>query len=486
VPERVSASVVKLLLALCAFFATGFAALGAYVYRTHARVQVLQAELGQKHELQQRMMEAVPSDHCLFPHFKNSVGYVFNPFLKEGTLWGSGAPYAINPFGLRGAPFGPRPAGRRRIVLVGDSWFFGWKMTEADKLQAHLQGLFKNVPWDVITVALPGWNVRSQAAFVNGHIRYLDPDVIVWSICQNDTWDVGGVVPPGTLGNVISAQNADPDGNAITLINRGLPVLPFEARRQRQNLALMAEVRARFGVPVLAAAVDFPPAEWAATMEGTSFDLPVQFIPPRYRTDARAVLSPLDSHPTPWLLQSMALGYAARLVDMGILPAESLKDADPEVLAEWRANGTLPDRAQVDRHLQAVASGLLAAYSTPADFQRVAAGIMDEGGRMGRHGLVHLNVPPGRGSVRFEFEAADYTPRFARQVTLAVRDMEGRETSTTRAFSGQRQRVVCDLALPPGPSRVPAYEIEWAFNYDECDYPTRCFSGHLARVSSGK
>jgi len=485
VTERTSPRLVSLLLALCAFFATGFAALGAYVYRTQARTRALQAELGQKRELQQRAMEAVPTDQCLYPHFKNSVGYVFNPFMKEGTLWGDGTPFPITPLGLRGAPFGPRTPGRKRLVLVGDSWFFGWKLKEGDKLAAHLQALFKDVAWDVITVAVPGWNVRSEAAFVSGHIRYVDPDVIVWAICQNDTWDVGGVVPPGALASSISPQNADPDGNAFALINRGLPALPFEVRRQRENLALMAEVRARYGVPVLAAALDFPRAEWEATLEGTSFGLPVIFIPPRYRNDPRSFIAEHDSHPTPWLLHFMALGYAARLVDMGLLPAEVLKDADPEVLAEWRRfNAAPPDRAQVDRDLRAAAALLPSDYAAAPDFQRVAAGILDEGGRMARHGLVHLQVPPGRAAVRFEFEAADYTPRFARQVKLAVRNMEGRETVLTRTFSGARQRVACDLALPGGPSRVPAYEIEWWFNYDECDFPTRCFSAHLGRVTS--
>ena len=57
---------------------------------------------------------------------------------------------------------GPEP----RIVIVGDSRVFGWKLSDAERLQVALQDTLERIApnqrFEVVTVALPGWNVDAE------------------------------------------------------------------------------------------------------------------------------------------------------------------------------------------------------------------------------------------------------------------------------------------------------------------------------------
>lgn len=483
--ERTATSLIKLLLALSAFFATGLFALGAYVYRSHASTRFLQAELVQKQELQRTFLKQLPSDQCLFPHFKNAVAFCFNPFIGQATLWGApGHPYPVNLLGLRGPAVALPAPGRRRIVLVGDSFYFGWKLTEEEKLGSALQRLLKDLPYDVVTMAVPGWNVRSEAAFLKGTFNTLRPDVIVWEVCPNDTWDVGGVIPPASLSWDFSPQNREPETNAFNAMNTPLPVLPAILARQKENLGLIDAVRREYGVTVLAAPTEIPPALWGLLAQQAGVHLPVHFIPDKFKWDRRALISESDSHPTSWATEHFALGYAAKLVDMGVLPAFPMTPDQQEQLQEWKAvNAVAVGPADLDRDVRELGQTLPETFTTEADFRRVVAGYMWEG-RLGRHGIVHLRVPAGRADVTFVVEPLPQVPRFQRQMQVAVRDFEARETVTSRDIPSSAGRVSLSFPLPTGTSRFPFYEVEWRFNYDDCDYPNRCFSARLVSISS--
>ena len=59
-----------------------------------------------------------------------------------------------------------------------------------------------------------------------------------------------------------------------------------------------------------------------------------------------------------------------------------------------------------------------------------------------------------------------------------------RRPTSTRPFSGAAQRVALRGALPAAASRYPVYEVEWRFNYDECEGPTRCTAARLVGLRS--
>jgi hypothetical protein len=462
-------------------------ALAAYLWRHQREIRETSAQLRQKAELQVRAVQYLPSDQCLYPHAKTAIGYVLNPFMGKGTLWApKDRPYAINSWGLRGAEIGPKAAGRKRVVLLGDSWFFGWLIGDDDRLESHLRRVVKGAPVEFVTVAVPGWNVRSEAAFLESHMRELDPDAVVWEICPNDTWQVGAVIPPGALSWGFSPQNTDLDGNAFTQINNPLPLMPYVVDRHLENLARMDEVQSRFGVPVLAAPVDIPSADWGFLTRKHGHSLAVRFVPRVFAGDRKGWISDVDSHPTPWMNERLALGYATKLAAMGVVSAPDLDAGQQAIVREWESyNAARPSDEEIEAQIRSVMEQVPAGYATNADFAHVAAGA-DRGGIMGRRGLLYVHAA-GSGSspaVAIDVEVGAYAARYPRELAVSVRSFERAEATAATAFSGAAQRVALRVPAPAAPSRYPVYEVEWRFNYDECPEPTRCAAGRLVSVRS--
>ena len=477
----------NLLLAACAVFGVATVALATYLWRHERDIRERSAQLRQKAELQVRAMQYLPSDQCLYPHAKTAIGYVFNPFMTKGTLWApKDRPYAINSWGLRGGEIGRKAAGRKRVVLLGDSWFFGWLIGDDDRLESHLRRVTKSAPVEFVTVAVPGWNVRSEAAFLASHMRELDPDAVLWEICPNDTWQVGAVIPPGGLSWGFSPQNADLDGNAFTQINNPLPLMPYVVDRHLENLARMDEVQARFGVPVLAAPVDIPPSDWGFLTRKSGRSLPVRFVPRVFAGDRKGWISDVDSHPTAWMNERLAVGYATKLAAMGVVPAPDLDAGQQAIVREWESyNSQPPSEQEIESQIRSVMEQVPAGYATEADFARVAAGA-DPAGTMGRRGLVYVHAS-GAGSspaVAIDVEVGAYAARYPRELTVSVRSFERVEATATKGFSGAAQRVALRVPAPAAASRYPVYEVEWRFNYDECPQPTRCVAARLVSVHS--
>ena len=432
-----------------------------------------------------RAVQNLPSDQCLYPHAKTAIGYVFNPYMKKGTLWApKDRPYAINAWGLRGSEIGPKAAGRKRIVLLGDSWFFGWLLGDDDRLESHMRRLLKDAPVEVVTVAVPGWNVRSEAAFLASHIRDLDPDAVVWEICPNDTWMIGAVIPPGGLSWGFSPQNTERDGNAFTQLNNPLPLMPYVVDRHLENLAIMDEARTAFGVPVLAAPVDIPLTDWAFLAQRSGRSLPARFVPRVFAADRQGWISDVDSHPTPWMNERMALGYVTKLAEMGVVARPALDAGQAAIGAEWdRFNAQVPAAEEVEAGMRGVMEQVPVAYATTGDFARLTAGA-DQTGTMGRRGLAYVRGRGSASAIVMEVDVPAYAARFPREGRLTVRSFEREEATATRQFSGEAQRVALRAALPAAASRYPVYEVEWRFNYDECEGPTRCTAARLVGLRS--
>jgi hypothetical protein len=99
--------------------------LSTYLWRHQREIREASAQLRQKAELQVRAVQYLPSDQCLYPHAKTAIGYVFNPYMKTGTLWAPKGPAVhdqlVGPAGRRDRREGGRPEahrpGRRLLVL---------------------------------------------------------------------------------------------------------------------------------------------------------------------------------------------------------------------------------------------------------------------------------------------------------------------------------------------------------------------------------
>ncbi len=112
-------------------------------------------------------------------------------------LWGlgiglrntAGVPALINEGGLRGEiPVLPRPEGRTRLLVLGDSSFFGHGVADGQDLGSVAAGLLPDA--DVVIGAVPGYSVAQSTVFMEEDGWDLQPSLLVighlWS---DNAWD---------------------------------------------------------------------------------------------------------------------------------------------------------------------------------------------------------------------------------------------------------------------------------------------------------
>lgn len=83
--------------------------------------------------------------------------------MTEGVRKNGGVTCSIGPLGLRGtAPVVPRPPGRQRILLVGDSSFFGHGIPDDQTIVVQLQAELerRGIDVDVVNGAIPGYSTE--------------------------------------------------------------------------------------------------------------------------------------------------------------------------------------------------------------------------------------------------------------------------------------------------------------------------------------
>lgn len=117
----------------------------------------------------------------------------------EGTRWElrprqrgfvlAGRPAAtINGAGFRGAE--PSPAsGRRRIVLVGDSFAFGYGVADDETLAHFIEGELRSAHGaevEVLNLGVPGYGVHQMDALVRKTLDRYRPDVVILQMVKAD------------------------------------------------------------------------------------------------------------------------------------------------------------------------------------------------------------------------------------------------------------------------------------------------------------
>lgn len=95
----------------------------------------------------------------------------------------------INADGLRDVEHRvANPEARRRLVILGDSVAFGFKLGAHQSFPAVLRRLLakRNESTEVFNVALPGWTIRQQRIAYASIARKYRPDRVLVAICLND------------------------------------------------------------------------------------------------------------------------------------------------------------------------------------------------------------------------------------------------------------------------------------------------------------
>jgi lysophospholipase L1-like esterase len=84
-----------------------------------------------------------------------------------------------------------KPAGVRRIVVVGDSFTWGSGVLPQDafpdRMQAELDRRPRDPPVEVVNFSRPGWNTVGEAKAIERFFDRLAPDVLVLEYTLNDT-----------------------------------------------------------------------------------------------------------------------------------------------------------------------------------------------------------------------------------------------------------------------------------------------------------
>lgn len=100
--------------------------------------------------------------------------------------------YRFSPPGLRGTA---GPAARYRILLLGDSFTFGWlledEQTYAHRLQERIDATFGQGTFSIVNAAAGGWGTGSYVAYVEEFGDQVDPDIVLVFISTDDVGRAG-------------------------------------------------------------------------------------------------------------------------------------------------------------------------------------------------------------------------------------------------------------------------------------------------------
>ena len=104
---------------------------------------------------------------------------------------GQHTPLELNADGFRDRDYEkPKPPGVRRVVGIGDSFMFGWGLlTGEDYLSVLEERLASEVPgsrWEVLNMAVPGYNTAMEVETLKARGLAYEPDVVVVGFCWND------------------------------------------------------------------------------------------------------------------------------------------------------------------------------------------------------------------------------------------------------------------------------------------------------------
>jgi hypothetical protein len=106
---------------------------------------------------------------------------------RSTTFRTDGIDMRFNSLGMRDdEPVVPKPAGTRRLLLLGDSVVVGPGVPQEDILGSRLRRLLAPRGVDLVTGAVSGWNTVFEEMFVATNLPRLAPDVVVLVYVMND------------------------------------------------------------------------------------------------------------------------------------------------------------------------------------------------------------------------------------------------------------------------------------------------------------
>lgn len=96
-----------------------------------------------------------------------------------------------NSLGLRDQEYDLTRSDDRRVLLLGDSFTFGYGVNPQDTFDAKLETLLNQTGtrWSVINAGHGGWGTLQETLYARDHFQLFRPEVIVLTFCGNDPID---------------------------------------------------------------------------------------------------------------------------------------------------------------------------------------------------------------------------------------------------------------------------------------------------------
>jgi lysophospholipase L1-like esterase len=158
-------------------------------------------------EVAARMIFPAPPDRTRQP----PVAYLYDPELRYVLApnqqgWIDNGLVTVNAAGFRSRTQTdlPKPAGRYRIAVLGDSVTIGMGVADDESFSARTEQLlrqrFPGKDLDVVNLGIPGYDTRQEVGLLRRHLAQLQPDLVLVGFYSNDVPDVleGEVTPTGT------------------------------------------------------------------------------------------------------------------------------------------------------------------------------------------------------------------------------------------------------------------------------------------------
>ncbi len=151
------------------------------------------------------LRELIDSSRGIFDtHPDPDVARVGMPVLKGANH--VGVPIYTNRLGFREREFElPKPTGVCRVVLLGDSFVFGFGQPAEERLGVFLEDMLRQRAEgfvgeiEVLHLGVVSWNAFSGAAWARRNLVELQPDLVVQVLVENDLDDNMGVRGFGAL-----------------------------------------------------------------------------------------------------------------------------------------------------------------------------------------------------------------------------------------------------------------------------------------------
>ena len=463
--------------------------LTGYLVNHYFDMRDREAALMSREDLQRQLFRDTAPDHALYPHMYSDIGFVLNPFLPDATstMWASSHPYHVNSMGLRGREIRPAPPGVTRIVLVGDSRIFGWKLADSERLEAALQDVLNRVApsqnFDVVTVALPGWNIEAESGFLARYIQTLTPDYVVWSILPNDFQETFGTLTDGSPAGFYSRQLPEgPRQGKMGVPVRFLP-MPAVESRWKSSFAELRNVVNRYQFSVLVLNWKFP-GEWYRSMADLPY--PVMHVPQDLLEQKSWQVELGDAHPSAFAQTQIAVALVARLAEIGAVKDPEFTVADRSLLADFN----------LDAERQYSASEIEAFYQNVG--QKIPTGIWKDNPKassvyyglqrpqyvdMRQRGIVYLRVLPEMRAVKLSLSVPpEWLGEPQKNMLVVLRNRAGESVERHIRLTEPEIRIEIDLEALG--SDYPVIEVEWEFDFVSCRRSDRCSSARLNSIRS--